>query len=192
MNLKTKLLLLAIALLNISLYAQDSFQLKGTVSDANNVPIPGANIVIANSTKGTSTDFDGNYEITVKKGDVLNFSYIGYVNQQVVIVNQKTVNITLTEDASQLDEVVVVGYGTQKKSHLSGAVSKVTNESLDQIATARADDALVGQVSGVNIQATNPEAGEAPTIRIRGVGSINASSNPLLVVLFLILNFLEI
>jgi len=182
MNLKTKLLLLAIALLNISLYAQDSFQLKGTVSDANNVPIPGANIVIANSTKGTSTDFDGNYEITVKKGDVLNFSYIGYVNQQVVIVNQKTVNITLTEDASQLDEVVVVGYGTQKKSHLSGAVSKVTNESLDQIATARADDALVGQVSGVNIQATNPEAGEAPTIRIRGVGSINASSNPLLVI----------
>tara|TARA_R110000868_G_scaffold145181_4_gene365251 strand:- start:26424 stop:29438 length:3015 start_codon:yes stop_codon:yes gene_type:complete len=182
MKIKTKLLLIAITLLNISLYAQDSYQLKGVVSDANNVPIPGANIVIANSTKGTVTDFDGLYEIAVKKGDVLNISYIGYVTQQIVIVNQKEVNITLNEDASQLDEVVVVGYGTQKKSHVSGAVSKVTNESLDQIATARADDALVGQVSGVNIQATNPEAGEAPTIRIRGVGSINASSNPLLVI----------
>ncbi|SMC74706.1 SusC/RagA family TonB-linked outer membrane protein [Cellulophaga tyrosinoxydans] len=182
MNLKTKLLLLAIALLNISLYAQDSFQLKGTVSDANNVPIPGANIVIANSTKGTSTDFDGNYEITVKKGDVLNFSYIGYVNQQVVIVNQKTVNITLTEDASQLDEVVVVGYGTSKKSHLTGAISKVVNENLDQIAVSRVDDALIGQVSGVNIQATNAEAGGAPTITIRGVGSVTADSGPAVVV----------
>ena len=114
MKIKTNLLLIAITLLNISLYAQDSYQLKGVVSDANNVPIPGANIVIANSTKGTVTDFDGLYEIAVKKGDVLNISYIGYVTQQIVIVNQKEVNITLNEDASQLDEVVVVGYGTQK------------------------------------------------------------------------------
>ncbi|MEB8346136.1 TonB-dependent receptor [Flavobacteriaceae bacterium KMM 6898] len=182
MKFKTKLLLIAITLLNISLYAQDSYQLKGVVSDVNNVPIPGVNVIIANTTKGTATDFDGNYEITVKSGDVLNFSYIGYVAQQVIVVNQQQLNLTMIEDASQLDEVVVVGYGTSKKSHLTGAISKVTNENLDQIAVSRVDDALIGQVSGVNIQSTNAEAGGAPTITIRGVGSITADSGPAVVV----------
>ncbi|MET7027947.1 SusC/RagA family TonB-linked outer membrane protein [Sediminicola luteus] len=182
MKFKTKLLLVAITLLNITIYAQDSYQLTGVVSDVNNVPIPGVNVIIANTTKGTATDFDGNFEITVKSGDVLNFSYIGYVSKQVIIVNQKQLNVTLTEDASQLDEVVVVGYGTSKKSHLTGAISKVTNENLDQIAVSRVDDALIGQVSGVNIQSTNAEAGGAPTITIRGVGSITADSGPAVVV----------
>ncbi|MFI8603897.1 SusC/RagA family TonB-linked outer membrane protein [Cellulophaga baltica] len=182
MNLKTKLLLIAITLLNISLYAQDSYQLKGVVSDANNVPIPGVNVVILNTTTGTSTDFDGNYEISVKEGAVLNFSYIGYTAKQVIISNQQNLNITLVEDASQLDEVVVVGYGTQKKSTITGSISKVTNEKLDQIAVSRVDDALIGQVSGVNIQATNAEAGGAPTITIRGVGSVSADSGPALVI----------
>ena len=84
--------------------------------------------------------------------------------------------------AAQLDEVVVVGYGTQKKSTVTGSISKVVNETLDQIAVARVDDALIGQVSGVNIQATEGEAGSAPTIRIRGTGSMVASSDPLIVV----------
>ncbi|QWX84931.1 TonB-dependent receptor [Cellulophaga sp. HaHaR_3_176] len=182
MKFKTKLLLIAITLLNISLYAQDSYQLKGVVSDANNVPIPGVNVVIATTTKGTATDFDGIYEISVNKGDVLSFSYIGYTSKQVIISDQKTLNITLAEDASQLEEVVVVGYGTQKKSTITGSISKVTNETLDQIAVARVDDALVGQVSGVNIQATNAEAGGAPTITIRGIGSVTADSGPALVI----------
>ncbi|MGY8915688.1 MAG: SusC/RagA family TonB-linked outer membrane protein, partial [Flavobacteriales bacterium] len=182
MKFKTKLLLVAITLLNITIYAQDSYQLTGVVSDVTNVPIPGVNVIIANTTTGTATDFDGNFEITVKSGDVLNFSYIGYVSKQVIIVNQKQLNVTMTEDASQLDEVVVVGYGTSKKSHLTGAISKVTNENLDQIAVSRVDDALIGQVSGVNIQSTNAEAGGAPTITIRGVGSITADSGPAVVV----------
>ncbi|WP_370458302.1 SusC/RagA family TonB-linked outer membrane protein [Cellulophaga sp. L1A9] len=120
--------------------------------------------------------------MTVKKGDIISFSSIGYGNKKVTISNQRTVNISLTEDASLLDEVVVVGYGTQKKSHLTGAISKVTNENLDQIAVARVDDALVGQVSGVNIQSSNAEAGAAPTITIRGVGSITGASGPAIVV----------
>ncbi len=174
--------MVAMLLVNIQLFAQDTYDLSGTVTDANNVPIPGANIVIANTTKGTQSDFDGNYTISVSSGDVLRFSYIGYSTQTITVATQKTVNITLNEDASQLDEVVVVGYGTQKKSTVTGSISKVVNETLDQIAVSRVDDALIGQVSGVNIQATNAEAGGAPTITIRGVGSVTADSGPALVV----------
>ncbi|WP_340158368.1 TonB-dependent receptor [uncultured Maribacter sp.] len=182
MNFKLKVFMVAMLLVNIQLFAQDSYSLSGTVTDANNVPIPGANIVVANTTRGTQSDFDGNFTIQVTSGDLLQFSYIGYATQTVAIVSQKTVNVTLQEDASQLDEVVVVGYGTQKKSTLTGSISKVTNETLDQIAVSRVDDALIGQVSGVNIQATNAEAGGAPTITIRGVGSVTADSGPALVV----------
>ena len=169
-------------LVNIQLFAQDTYDLSGTVTDANNVPIPGANIVVANTTRGTQSDFDGNFTIQVTSGDMLRFSYIGYTTETIAIVAQKTVSVTLKEDASQLDEVVVVGYGTQKKSTVTGSISKVTNETLDQIAVSRVDDALIGQVSGVNIQATNAEAGGAPTITIRGIGSVTADSGPALVI----------
>ncbi|KQC29792.1 SusC/RagA family TonB-linked outer membrane protein [Flagellimonas eckloniae] len=182
MNLKLKLILIAILSINIQLFAQDNYSLSGNVSDENNVPIPGANVVVFDTTRGTQTDFDGNYTIQVSNGDVLVFSYIGYATQQVIVNGQTTVNIVMAEDLSELDEVVVVGYGTQKKSTVTGSISKVVNETLDQIAVSRVDDALIGQVSGVNIQATNAEAGGAPTITIRGVGSIAADSGPALVV----------
>ena len=156
--------------------------LSGTVSGTNGQPIPGANVVVQNTNNGTTTDFDGNFSISVSSGDVLTVSYIGFETQNISITNQSSLSIVLQTDTSELDEVVVVGYGTQLKSNLTGAISKVTNEDLDQIAVARVDDALVGQVSGVNIQATEGEAGSAPTIRIRGVGSINGNLNPLIVV----------
>ena len=144
--------------------------------------IPGANVLIQGSSTGTTTDFDGNFSISVKSGDVLIVSYIGFLTQSITISNQTSLTIVLQSDTSELDEVVVVGYGTQRKSNLTGAISKVTNEKLDQIGVARVDDALIGQVSGVNIQATEGEAGSAPTIRIRGVGSINGGLDPLIVV----------
>ena len=181
MNLKTNLTLIAFLLFNFA-FAQDSYTLNGLIADEANVPIPGVNVIIVNTTTGTSTDFDGLYSITVKEGDVLQYSYLGYVTQTVIISGQTQLNITMVEDAAQLDEVVVVGYGTQRKSTITGSISKVTNETLDQIAVSRVDDALIGQVSGVNIQATNAEAGGAPTITIRGVGSIAADSGPALVV----------
>ena len=183
MNLKTKLVLIGILLLNIPLMAQNGTVLTGTVvSSTDNIPIPGVNVIILNTSRGTSTDFDGNYQIEVNSGDVLQFSYIGFVTQVVIYNSQSALNVSLVEDLSELDEVVVIGYGTQKKSHLTGAISKVVNESLDQIAVSRVDDALIGQVSGVNIQATNAEAGGAPTITIRGVGSVTADSGPAVVV----------
>ena len=182
MNLRTKILLIIVLLLNISLFAQDSYTLSGMVKGSDNVPIPGANVIITNTRQGTTTDFDGNYTIEVKNDDILQFSYLGFITQIVKISGQKSLNIVLEEDVAQLDEVVVIGYGTQKKANLTGSISKVVNENLDQIPTSRVDDALVGQVAGVNIQATNPAAGEAPVIRVRGQGSISFDSNPLVVV----------
>ena len=183
MNLKTKLVLIGILLLSIPLIAQERTVLSGTVvSAADSQPIPGVNVLILNTSRGTSTDFDGNYQIEVISGEVIQFSYIGFVTQVVIYNSQSALNVSLVEDLSELDEVVVIGYGTQKKSHLTGAISKVVNTSLDQIAVTRVDDALIGQVSGVNIQATNAEAGGAPTITIRGVGSITADSGPAVVV----------
>ncbi len=183
MNLKTKLAMITLLLVNSLLFAQGSYTVTGTItSAADQSPIPGVTVLIKGSTKGTSTDFDGKFSIEVKSGDVLQFSSIGYVTQTVTITNQTTINLSLAEDANTLEEVVVVGYGTQKKSHLTGSISKVVNEKLDQISVARVDDALVGQVSGVNIAATEGEAGSAPTIRIRGVGSITGDASPLIVV----------
>ncbi|WP_204346809.1 SusC/RagA family TonB-linked outer membrane protein [Psychroserpens algicola] len=183
MNLKNKLPLLFALLFSVTVLAQESFLLRGTVvSEVEKQPIPGVNVLVLNTTRGASTDFDGNFEIRVSSGEVLQFSYLGYVTKTVIIDNQTTLTVSLAEDAAKLDEVVVIGYGTQKKSHLTGAISKVKNEKLDQIPVSRVDDALIGQVSGVNIQATNAEAGGAPTITIRGVGSITADSGPAVVV----------
>tara|TARA_R110001592_G_scaffold39084_15_gene128850 strand:+ start:7261 stop:10338 length:3078 start_codon:yes stop_codon:yes gene_type:complete len=183
MNFKSKIVLLVVMLMNITLFAQEDYTIKGVVtSQVDSSPLPGVSVVIKNTTTGTSTDFDGNYTIRVKRGNVLIFSFLGYETKSITVTNQKTLNVVLSEDSNVLDEVVVVGYGTQKKSHLTGAISKVKNEKLDQIAVSRVDDALVGQVSGVNIQATEGEAGSAPTIRIRGTGSITGDSSPLIVV----------
>ena len=107
---------------------------------------------------------------------------MGFKTKSVIVAGQSSIDVVLEVDTESLEEVVVVGYGTQKKSHLTGSISKVTNDDLDQIAVSRVDDALVGQVSGVNIQATDAEAGAAPTITIRGVGSMAGDSTPLIVV----------
>jgi TonB-linked SusC/RagA family outer membrane protein len=180
--MKKSYFLLILALITTAFLNAQNSEVNGSVSGVDGLSIPGANVLIQGSSTGTTTDFDGNFSISVKSGDVLIVSYIGFLTQSITISNQTSLTIVLQSDASELDEVVVVGYGTQKKSNLTGAISKVTNEKLDQIGVARVDDALIGQVSGVNIQATEGEAGSAPTIRIRGVGSINGGLDPLIVV----------
>ena len=180
--MKKSYFLLILALITTAFLNAQNSEVNGSVSGADGLSIPGANVLIQGSSTGTTTDFDGNFSISVKSGDVLIVSYIGFLTQSITISNQTSLTIVLQSDASELDEVVVVGYGTQRKSNLTGAISKVTNEKLDQIGVARVDDALIGQVSGVNIQATEGEAGSAPTIRIRGVGSINGGLDPLIVV----------
>jgi len=157
-------------------------QLGGTVTDANGEPIPGATIIVQGTNNGTTSDFDGNYTISVEQNQNLVISYLGYISAIIQFTGQDNLSVSLSEDLTELDEIVVTGYGTQKKSHLTGAISKITNEKLDQIAVSRVDEALVGQVSGVNISATEGEAGSAPTIRIRGTGSITGKSDPAIVV----------
>lgn len=156
---------------------------KGTVTSAGDgEPLVGVTVQVKGTTSGTITNIDGNYSIDASAEDVLVFSFIGMKTQEVRVGVQSQINIILVSDEELLEEVVVIGYGTQKKSHLTGAVSKVENVKLDQIAVARVDDALIGQVSGVNIQASSAEAGAAPTITVRGFGSINADAGPAVVV----------
>jgi len=178
--IKSKILIILALFATTLLSAQNV--LTGTVTGTDGQPIPGANVVLQDSNQGTTTDFDGNFSINASSGDVVVVSYIGFATQTIEITNQTTLGVVLEASASELDEVVIVGYGSQLKSNLTGAISKVTNDDLDQIAVSRVDDALVGQVSGVNIQATEGEAGSSPTIRIRGVGSINGNLDPLIVV----------
>ena len=183
MNYKIKLTLLVSLLVCLSTYAQNTMSIKGQVSSSeDNEPIPGVNVVVANSNNGTVTDFDGNFEISAAAGDVLQFSYVGFKTQLVAVDSNTTLNVAMDLDDNLLDEIVVIGYGTQKRKNLTGAISKVKSENLDKIAVSRIDDALVGQISGVNIQATEGEAGSDPTIRVRGTGSITSSSSPLIVV----------
>ncbi len=182
MNLKTKLTLIVLLLVNSILMAQDGYILTGTVIDAAGTPIPGVNVIIQNTSTGTAADFDGNYSIEVSNGDVLVFSSLGFASQAIPIDGQETLNVTLAEDSAQLDEVVVVGYGTQKKSHLTGAVARVGGEEVAGIQAARVDDALAGKLPGVLIQNQSGEPGADPKIQIRAASSLSGDSNPLIVV----------
>ncbi len=163
-------------------YGQDTQTVSGRILDETGEGLPGATILIKGDDTGTITDLNGEFSIAANGDDVLICSFVGYQSVEVPVSNRSTISIQMEPDLEQLEEVVVVGYGTQKKSHLTGAISKVENEKLDQIPVARVDDALIGQVSGVNIQATNAEAGGAPTITIRGFGSVTADSGPAVVV----------
>ncbi|MGB0837239.1 MAG: SusC/RagA family TonB-linked outer membrane protein [Flavobacteriaceae bacterium] len=183
MNFKLRLTLVFAMLINLAVFAQDSMILNGVVVAAStNEPLPGVSIVIKGSSNGVPSDFDGNFFIQVKKGDILVFNYMGFTDAEYVVGDDDSAVVKMQEDQTALDEVVVIGYGLQKKSHLTGAISKVTNTDLDEIPVSRIDDALKGQVSGVNIASTDGGAGAAPTIRIRGTGSITGDSGPLVVV----------
>ncbi|TXF91170.1 TonB-dependent receptor [Neolewinella aurantiaca] len=176
-------LLLSFSLQPLFAGSTDFRVITGTVTSAEDgETLIGVSVIVQGSNSGTVTDLDGKYSLDVPDGATLIFSYTGMSSQTIPVGSQTVIDVQLMPDAELLDEIVVIGYGSQKKSHLTGAVSKVKNENLDQIAVSRVDDALIGQVSGVNIQSTSAEAGQAPTITIRGVGSINASSGPAVVV----------
>ena len=152
----------------------------GTVTDSEGLPLPGATVVIKGTSTATSADFDGNYKIAAKNGDVLVISYVGY-NAAEITVNSASANATLTS-STDLDEVVVVGYGTQNKKSLVHAVEVVSSEEIEKIQATSITQALQGTVSGVNVITTGGIPGAGQTIRIRGVGSINASASPLIIV----------
>ncbi|GAA4958576.1 TonB-dependent receptor [Algibacter aquimarinus] len=165
-------------------YAQER-TIKGTVTSAEDgITLPGVNVVVKGTNNGTSTDFDGNYSINVNgESVILLFSYVGYASKEVAVGSSNTINVVLKEDLAALDEVVVVGYGSRRKSDVTGAVSSVKSEELNAFPVLDAAQALQGRAAGVVVQSNNGgEPGAPINIQIRGNTSINASSAPLIVV----------
>ncbi|OUO55036.1 hypothetical protein B5F77_02255 [Parabacteroides sp. An277] len=143
-------------------------KIKGTVTDSNGIPIIGANVMVKGTTNGTITDLDGNFSLEVSEGDVLEISYIGYLTQTQRIGKESTLAITLSEDSKQLDELVVVGYGTQKKVNLTGAITAIKTSDLENIPVSNLSNSLAGRAPGVTITNNSGFAGASSSIRIRG------------------------
>ncbi|WJJ97743.1 SusC/RagA family TonB-linked outer membrane protein [Algibacter luteus] len=168
------------ALLLFSMAMTNAQTVSGTVT-ADGQPLPGATVLLKGTTKGASTDFDGNFTIEATPEGVLVISYIGYATKEVTVGNQTQINISLDE-SNELDEVVVIGYGTQRKSDLTGSVSSVSSEDLTAIPVSRVDQALQGRASGVQVTQVNGAPGAGTVIRVRGGNSITGSNEPLWVV----------
>lgn len=172
------LLLLMAGLLCLSLDAAAQSRIHGVVRDAAGQPIAGANILVVGTSVGTTTDISGGYTITVPKaGDKIAVSFIGYTTQVFTVGTQTTVNVELKEDSTALDDVVVVGYGVQKKASVTGSIASVKGNELKQAATANLSNALAGRMPGVIANTRSGEPGaDGATIYIRGTGSLNNSS----------------
>lgn len=162
--------------------ASDRQPVTGQVVDAQNQPLIGVTVLVKNTSNGASTDAEGRFTINAAPTDVLQFSYIGYETKEVPVGNQSTINVTMAPDAESLEEVVVVGYGTQKKSELVSSVSVVSGNELRDVTSNNTASLLQGKASGVVVSSASGQPGAAPTIRIRGTGSITAGAEPLYVV----------
>ena len=156
-------------------------EIKGTVSDANG-PLPGANVLVKGTTNGTTTDFDGNFILSEVSADaVLQISFVGYATQEVLVNGKNIFNIILIEDANSLEEIVVVGYGSKKKSLVTGAISSIKASDVQNNAATRVEQAMQGKVSGISVLTNSGAPGSASKIRIRGTGS-NGNSEPIYIV----------
>lgn len=177
---------LLIALLQpvIHVYAQTgTLEVRGKVTDSKGISLPGVSVKIVGTNTGTVADADGQYRITANSGSTLQFSFIGFQTQSVVIGSQSVINITLVDEANkQLNEVVVVGYGTQKRSDITGSVASVPKARLSQLPVTNVLQAIEGAVAGVNITTTSTVPGSVPTTLVRGQNSITASTSPYVVV----------
>ncbi|MFO7824621.1 MAG: carboxypeptidase-like regulatory domain-containing protein, partial [Cyclobacterium sp.] len=167
---------------NNELPEEEWVEISGTVVDENGQPIPGATILVEGTNKGTVTDIDGNFSIDADEGEVILVSFIGYQSQRITVANQTNLDIALQEDQSSLEEVVVVGYGTQRKSDLTGAISSVTSKDLKETPAGNFLEQSQGRLAGVDIVRANGSPGSPVQIRIRGNRSINASNDPLYVI----------
>lgn len=161
--------------------AQQANKVTGIVKDTNGEPIIGANVTVKGQSIGTITDIDGRFVLDAPKNAVLQITYIGYVSQEVKVSGKKEINVVLKEDTETLDEVVVIGYGTAKKSDLTGATTQIKPEALTSSVVGNALESLQGKAAGVAVFNDN-KPGASPSIRVRGSGSITASNEPLYVV----------
>lgn len=190
MNLKVMLFFLIAFSFSTMTYAVPSgtatvqpLNIRGQVKSADGATLPGVNVLIKGTNKGVITDINGNYSISVESPNpILVFSFIGFVSQEITVGSQTTINVTLTEDVKNLDEVVVVGYGTQRKKDLTGSISRVTGDEIIQPSVASFDQMLQGKVAGVQISQTSGAPGGNVNVLIRGVSSITGGNQPLYVV----------
>jgi TonB-linked SusC/RagA family outer membrane protein len=165
----------------LPLYAQGGHQLSGKIVDNSGAPIVGATVIVNGTTQGTISDPEGNFTLEVAPDAILNINSMGYVPQQVVVGNRTSITVTLQDDTTEIDDVIVIGYGVQKKSDLTGAISQVTSKDMVNRTITNPQQALQGKTAGVQVFSSSARPGAAPQIRIRGVGS-NGSSDPLYVV----------
>ena len=182
MKIKNYLVMLFLFVLSSAL-AQTQ-EVTGTVVDDSGMPLPGANVIIKGTTTGTLTDFDGKFAIMASPEDILVFSYVGYETIETLVGDKQDLVITLAPSAAALDEVVVVGYGTQKKSVTTGAISSVKAEELEAVPNGRIEQTLQGRVSGVTIAQNSGQPGSAATVRVRGLTTFDTygGNSPLWVV----------
>jgi len=152
----------------------------GTIIDADGIPIPGATVIISGTSEGTTTDFDGNFSISAESGAVLEFSSIGFETQMVTVSGQTNLTVALQDSATQLDEIIVTGYGKQARGKLTGSVATVNVKDAVKVPVVNAAEILQGRVSGVTV-VSNGQPGSAPSVRIRGYGTPN-SNDPLYII----------
>ena len=180
MKINLNSFLLILLLCPIFIFGQTS--INGIVTDEiSSSPIAGVNVLVKDSNTGTATDFEGNYSINLKKGDILSFSYVGYKTQQVTLGDQTSLNIVLIEDTSSLDEIVVIGYGSVKKEDLTGAADLVTSEDFNQGPILSPQQLIAGKIAGVSVTSSSGSPGDGQSIRIRGLGSLSLTNSPLIV-----------
>ena len=158
-------------------------EVSGSITDSNGQPLPGASILEKGTTNGTQTNFDGEFSINVASQDaILVVSYLGFITKEVSQNNQAELTIILEEDASKLEEVVVVGYGTQKKSDVTGSIASIKSEDFNQGVVTNPGQLLQGKLAGVNVASVSGEPGATQNIIIRGVGSLRSGTTPLFVI----------
>lgn len=163
----------------LAFYAQQN--VKGTVVDDQGLPIPSINILVEGTDRGTTTDFDGNYSVNVANGEVLVFSYLGFKTKRITYTGQSRIDVALELDTEQLEEVVLIGYGTSTKKDLTGSVTSITEDDFTKGNIVTPENLINGRVAGVTVT-TGGAPGSGSAIRIRGGGSLNANNDPLIVV----------
>jgi TonB-dependent starch-binding outer membrane protein SusC len=183
--MKNKIILLMSIMMCVFLstsgYAQGKM-VTGTVTDPSNLPVPGVNVIVKGTQNGVSTDFDGKYGITVATGQTLVFSYLGFITKEIKIGNANSYNVALESSNATLNEVVVIGYGTQKKKLTTGSLSSIKTDNFVERPISRVDQGMVGQIAGVRVKQTSGLPGQPFSINIRGTGSISAGNEPLYVI----------
>jgi hypothetical protein len=160
-----------------------NIEISGTITDENNFPLPGANVIEKGTLNGTQTDFDGKFSLSVTDNEaVLVISYVGYLTQEILVGSKTIITVVLQPDLAKLDEVVIIGYGSVKKRDLTGAVASVKSDDFNKGINTNVGQALLGKVAGVEINETSGEPGGGLRIRIRGSSSITGGNDPLFVI----------